>query len=425
MKGRKGSNRSICKLLMTLIVMVVVSFFGTRRDVVHAESYHNYYIYDSTMVSALKNWNSESYHLGFQNGTNVEATTKTSSGKSVYGIATSLNKPYKFGIKLHYGNRTQSWTEGLYMCDTTIGDSQLSYIRTGEYSFTVIVGDSKLIVRNGKKTYTTPTKYSCSFNTNGVGKMATSSFVEGRVINLASYIPESKHHLVFAGWYTDPEFQNKVNFVSLRKSITLYAKWLIPKTVRGLRVKSSDGKMKIRWSKKDSTLKKFGIKGYQLRITTAHNFSNILVDMILKKGKKSFNIAMAPGTYYVWIRYCSGAVVSDWEVTAVSVTSFYESVTRAQAPKLKKAKAHKSKVHITWKKPSRAEIKKYTITGYEVQYSKDRGFGSEVAAKVLKKGKSSYTFKGQQSTKYYVRIRYVGAGGASPWSAVKEVTTKK
>ena len=115
------------------------------------------------------------------------------------------------------------------------------------------------------------------------------------------------------------------------------------------------------------------------------------------------------------------AIVADG---ALSLDKQEEMIKKTQS-KLKKAKAHKSKVRITWKKPSRAEIKKYTITGYEVQYSKDRGFGSEVAAKVLKKGKSSYTFKGQQSTKYYVRIRYVGAGGASPWSAVKEVTTKK
>ena len=426
MERKREYSRIFYKLLMIMAVLTMVSIFGTGRGVVHAESYHDYYIYDSSMVSALKSWSPGDFTLYFSKGENVEATTISSTGKTVYGISTSFRKSYSYGIKIHYGNgATTYWSGDRYLCDFTAEGNQLSYIRTGEYSFVVIVGGRKLVVSNGRKTYSSPATYACTFNTNGVGKVNTSSFVEGRVINLADYIPESKHHLVFDGWYYDSQFTRRANYVSLRKNIVLYAKWVIPKKVKRLRVRTPMETLKISWAKKDTVLKRFNIKGYQLRITTANDFSHILVEQLFKKKKTSFKLRVAPGTYYVWIRYYNRFAVSEWEVVPVTVNPYYLTVTQSPAPKLKKPKTHKNKVSITWKKPSEKRLKKYSITGYEVQYSTDPAFITDVRTKSIKKKRSSFEFKGKKKTRYYIRIRYIGAAGASPWSNARTVKIKK
>ena len=425
MEKRREAKWVISKLSVFMVVMVMVGFFVTGRNKVHADSYHDYYIYDTSMIKALNNWNTDSYSLSFQQGENIEATTKTSSGKTVYGIASTLTKGYNYGIRIHYGSRTQEWSRRIYLCDTTIDDSQLSYIRTGEYSFVIIVGNSKLTVSNGRKSYSKPAQYTCTFDTNGVGRAKAYSFVEGRVINLADYKPESKFHLLFDGWYSDPQFTRRVNYVSLRKSITLYAKWIIPVKVRGLRVKTPMETMKISWKRNNKVFKKYGISGYEVRVTATDNFAYILFDRCFRKGKTSCTMAMAPGAYCVWIRYYRGTAVSEWTSKTVIVHPFYKPVTESKPPRLKKVKTEKNKVIVSWKKPADKTVKAYSIYGYEIQYSTDPEFTTDVRSKTVRRKRTSFKFKGQKKIRYYIRIRYIGAAGAGPWSGSKTVKIKK
>ena len=106
------------------------------------------------------------------------------------------------------------------------------------------------------------------------------------------------------------------------------------------------------------------------------------------------------------------------------------AITISKAPTGVKAKAgKKGKVTVSWKKikknkKTKAVLKQ--IKGVEVQYSTDPTFATNVQTRKLGKKKSKVTLKGlQKKTVYYIRVRYVGAGGVSNWSAVKRVKTKK
>ena len=105
------------------------------------------------------------------------------------------------------------------------------------------------------------------------------------------------------------------------------------------------------------------------------------------------------------------------------------AVTIAKVPAGVKAKAKKAKVTVSWKKIKKSKKAKALlgqIKSVQVQYSTDPNFAANVVTKTVGKKKTKLTLKGlQKKTVYYIRVRYVGAGGVSNWSAVKKVKTKK
>ena len=76
-------------------------------------------------------------------------------------------------------------------------------------------------------------------------------------------------------------------------------------------------------------------------------------------------------------------------------------------------------------------ISNTTVSGYEIQYSTDKKFNSNVKTVTIKKNKTtSTTIKNlTKNKKYYVRIRtYKTVSGKtyySSWSSVKNVKIKK
>ena len=95
-----------------------------------------------------------------------------------------------------------------------------------------------------------------------------------------------------------------------------------------------------------------------------------------------------------------------------------------KAPVIKKVKAGKKKVFISWKKTAQS------ITGYQIQYSTSASF---------KKGKKTITISGKKKQsrtikklktkkKYYIRIRTYqvinGKKTVSKWSKTKKFKTK-
>lgn len=107
-----------------------------------------------------------------------------------------------------------------------------------------------------------------------------------------------------------------------------------------------------------------------------------------------------------------------------------ESITIFKAPSLKKPKAEKNKVKVSWKKFKRKTEKAKKIWSQikqiEVQISTDPNFAIIANTRALGKRKINCNFKGlQRKTTYYVRVRYTnGVGGVSKWSKVKKVKTK-
>ena len=84
----------------------------------------------------------------------------------------------------------------------------------------------------------------------------------------------------------------------------------------------------------------------------------------------------------------------------------------------------KKKITVTWKKNT-------SVTGYQIQYSTDKGFASGVKTKTVNKFKTTkVTIAGLTKGKiYYVRIRtYKKIGKVkyySAWSKAKRVVMKK
>ena len=99
-----------------------------------------------------------------------------------------------------------------------------------------------------------------------------------------------------------------------------------------------------------------------------------------------------------------------------------------KAPVLKKLRAKKNKVQVTWNriKKNKAGKKLLAQIKYiEVQAATDPEFKAIVATREVGKKKTKATLMGlQRKTVYYVRVRYVGADGVSKWSKVKKVKTK-
>ena len=90
-----------------------------------------------------------------------------------------------------------------------------------------------------------------------------------------------------------------------------------------------------------------------------------------------------------------------------------------------KVKAKKRKVTVSWKKPSSGDMRRYGITGIEIQVSTDKNFTVLYKSKNLGKTKKSWKFKGKKKTTYYVRVRYLGNEGESRWSKTAKVRIKK
>ena len=72
-----------------------------------------------------------------------------------------------------------------------------------------------------------PNKYTINFETNG-GTLI-SSITQDCGSEVVQPVDPVKEGLVFAGWYTDQEFENAYSFTKMEaKNITLYAKWELP-----------------------------------------------------------------------------------------------------------------------------------------------------------------------------------------------------
>ena len=99
-----------------------------------------------------------------------------------------------------------------------------------------------------------------------------------------------------------------------------------------------------------------------------------------------------------------------------------------KTPASVKAKAKKKgKVTVSWKKikntkKNRKLLKQ--IKSIEVQYSTDPTFIENRVVKKVGKKKTSVSLKLKSKTTYYVRVRYIGNGGASYWSKTKRVKTR-
>ena len=97
--------------------------------------------------------------------------------------------------------------------------------------------------------------------------------------------------------------------------------------------------------------------------------------------------------------YLGGTLVED-DYTGHFEGSVYKKAKVVSVAKMKgfKAGAKKKSLVLTWKKAK-------NMSGYQVQYSKNKKF-SKVTTKTVKKTKTKYTLKKLASgTKYYVRIR--------------------
>ena len=98
-----------------------------------------------------------------------------------------------------------------------------------------------------------------------------------------------------------------------------------------------------------------------------------------------------------------------------------------KAPVLKKLRAKKNKVQVTWNKIRKNKAGKKLIKQIryiEIQAARDPEFQNIVATKNVGKKKSKTVLKLGRKTTYFVRVRYVGADGVSKWSKVKKVKTR-
>ena len=97
-------------------------------------------------------------------------------------------------------------------------------------------------------------------------------------------------------------------------------------------------------------------------------------------------------------------------------------------PSSVKVKAKKKgKVTVSWSKIKNTKKNKKLlnqIKSIEVQYSTDPTFIENRVVKKVGKKKTSVSLKLKSQTRYYFRVRYVGKGGTSYWSAMKSVKTK-
>lgn len=102
-------------------------------------------------------------------------------------------------------------------------DGYLAYNEVPFTEETVVDGDTTVFAK------WTPKKYAVTFEVNG-GTTAQSTVVEmeyGDVLRQSTiaYADLVKAGYRFAGWYTDPELTQKLNYTVIKGDVTIYAKW--------------------------------------------------------------------------------------------------------------------------------------------------------------------------------------------------------
>lgn len=121
----------------------------------------------------------------------------------------------------------------------------------------------------------------------------------------------------------------------------------------------------------------------------------------------------------------SGSTAADFALKKGFRRSYISSAVSVKAPKITSLKNSKSrKVTVKWNKIS-------NVSGYQVQYSRNKYFSSGVKTKAVSKNSTVLMTLSKLTKKstYYVRIRaYKKSGGKtyySSWSSTKKVVVKK
>ena len=130
----------------------------------------------------------------------------------------------------------------------------------------------------------------------------------------------------------------------------------------------------------------------------------------------------SPGVTTTTTTSKSGSYSNTTTENVWTKTVTQDPITVAITPASVKAKGKKGKAVISWRKLKKKQ--KRQIQSIQVQASIDPAFEGVVYNLRLGKNVTKVTMKLQRKQTYYVRVRYVGNGGVSAWSAVKRVKTK-
>lgn len=177
----------------------------------------------------------------------------------------------------------------------------------------------------------------------------------------------------------------------------------------------------------DKPAKKTAVKSSQVSLSKVrYIYNGKAVKPAVKvtvKGKKLKN-----ETDYT-VKYSSNKKVGRAKAVVTFKGNYTGKITKSfkispVATSLKSVKAGKKAFKATWKKQTKQ------VTGYQIQYSVKKGFGSKVKTVTISKNKvTSKTIKNlKKNKKYYIRIRTYKKVGAknfhSDWSKVKSLKTK-
>ena len=87
------------------------------------------------------------------------------------------------------------------------------------------IASQKLNDNNSSTNFTTGRVYIISFNTNGGTRIPDKYVDKNEIIDLSTIQEPTKDGFIFAGWYDDELFFNKITSLEVNKDIKLYAKW--------------------------------------------------------------------------------------------------------------------------------------------------------------------------------------------------------
>ena len=113
---------------------------------------------------------------------------------------------------------------------------------------------------------------------------------------------------------------------------------------------------------------------------------------------------------------------SGWRTCTVCGEKEQQPYQISGFPKKLKLKVSGKKLTVSWKAPTKAQLKK--IKGVYIEVATDSAFTNIVKTKKVKKAKTSFTFKLQKKTRYYVRVRFYNGAKISKWSPVRNKKTK-
>lgn len=126
-----------------------------------------------------------------------------------------------------------------------------------------------------------------------------------------------------------------------------------------------------------------------------------------------------PATGHKWGAYDA----SGWRTCSVCGEKEQMPYQISGFPKKLKVKAAGGKkLTVSWKKPTKSQLKK--IKGVYIEVATDSAFTNIVKTKKVKKAKTSFTFKLKKKTQYYVRVRFYNGAKISRWSPVRARKTK-